>query len=919
MNHFKDFELGCTFHPYQQKALETLWQRIEANENATQAPPRSPQHLLLLAPPGSGKTLMGLACALRRGHKTLILSPNTTLQYQWAKQWNTHAVSFSELLNPAECVGFDPAEQPLILSSTYQLLSSAYRQDNTTLFADFSQYTFIILDECHHVRRQWGEAILALEHWRQRQNLPPVLRLGLTATPPIEVSNQEKEQLHQLLGDVDYAISLPAMIRSGRLAPFQDLIYLVRPSAQETRYIQSAHQSLHALQTQWAQPQDTQPGLALFAESWLLQYQDDNDKDLDLYLACLRYLHHIGILVQDIHWHPEQEESLTMDDHAALLGAYALKHLGEDHPEFETLRHSLDLLGYRYRQGRFWPIEGQVEKVLGLSSAKYDALSTILNTEYTVLHDDLRCLVLTDFALTHTPGQRSALHGLKDPDAGGALSLFRHICLHHKDLKPILMTGQYLLCCPELQDACLAYLQTHLPAYRISTQAFDLFYAIEASPGWSGKDYVATMTDFFSQGESLCLVGTRGLLGEGWDCPALNTLIDFTRTTTFVSVNQIRGRTLRKDPQSPLKVANQWDVVALIPELESGLKDLERWQRKHQHYYGLCDDGLIEKGVGHVHASFTRRDPQELFLHLDDLNSVMLARATQRLQTYDQWKIGSPYQDRHQDTLQITPPALSPPSHLKTGTQNTASSPEANQLNLQALPAQVTQTQDLRQRWISTRKGQLASVFFMGHAALWSYGFFLNTPLFFHMVGCSFALWFTTALTENWQEAQLKRWATQRHALPSQSLLEALGKALWEACLILEKPDDTQSTERQQQLQQEAWQMLTREDGTLRFISLGTPARHRQWQVAFQELLAPLQKQRYWLSFYSESQIWYLPVPHLFGRSKRRAHVLVECLKPVLGEIELHYMRQDASKALLPKYQLQRPLPLHIQEISVWS
>lgn len=41
-------------------------------------------------------------------------------------------------------------------------------------------------------------------------------------------------------------------------------------------------------------------------------------------------------------------------------------------------------------------------------------------------------------------------------------------------------------------------------------------------------------------------MGTRALLGEGWDTPAVNCLVDLTVATTGVSVRQMRGRSLRR-------------------------------------------------------------------------------------------------------------------------------------------------------------------------------------------------------------------------------------------------------------------------------------------------------------------------------------------------------------------------------------
>ena len=50
-------------------------------------------------------------------------------------------------------------------------------------------------------------------------------------------------------------------------------------------------------------------------------------------------------------------------------------------------------------------------------------------------------------------------------------------------------------------------------------------------------------------------------------------------------------------------MANNWDVVCIAPQLEKGLNDYHRFVRKHDCFFGISDDGHIERGVGHVHPS----------------------------------------------------------------------------------------------------------------------------------------------------------------------------------------------------------------------------------------------------------------------------------------------------------------------------
>jgi hypothetical protein len=73
-----------------------------------------------------------------------------------------------------------------------------------------------------------------------------------------------------------------------------------------------------------------------------------------------------------------------------------------------------------------------------------------------------------------------------------------------------------------------------------------------------------------------CLIGTRALLGEGWDAPAVNVVIDLTAATTPTSVVPARGRALRLDAGWPGKVADNWSVVCVTGDHPMGAAAFER-------------------------------------------------------------------------------------------------------------------------------------------------------------------------------------------------------------------------------------------------------------------------------------------------------------------------------------------------------
>ncbi len=160
---------------------------------------------------------------------------------------------------------------------------------------------------------------------------------------------------------------------------------------------------------------------------------------------------------------------------------------------------------------------------------------------------------------------------------------------------------------------------------------------------WIPRYYSMMITEFFQNGLTKCLIGTRGLLGEGWDASKINVLIDLTTVTTSMSINQLRGRSIRLDKEWPEKVANNWDIVCLAEEFTNGFADYNRFKKKHKQLYGVCDDGAIEKGVGHVHAAFTEAQPEGISEGMAIFNEEMLRRSRNRVRSRDLWGIGQPF------------------------------------------------------------------------------------------------------------------------------------------------------------------------------------------------------------------------------------------------------------------------------------
>lgn len=614
----------------------------------------------VVLPPGVGKTRLGVEAALRRDGKAVVLGPNTAIQTQWESEARALGVATGvdrELgarltaLTYQSLAVFDPDAEVDEEGSEGDSLLARLHPNGQELVATLRAAgpILVVLDECHHLLDVWGWLLAEL-----LEGLPEATVLGLTATPPGALTTDQATLVADLFGETVYEATIPAAVREGELAPFAESVWLTTPTPGERDWLQEQATRFTELSTRL-----TDPGFgSLSFLTWLDRRFVHSDvpwsgllrREPRLCAAALR-MHHHGLLAlpPGAGLGEEYRREPDADDWMVLLEDWMTHHLlrtgsAADEQVVDAVRRALPSIGYRWTRAGIRPGRTPVDRVLARSAAKADGAVEIVRSESTSLGPRMRTLVLCDHERAGPTGGAD-LDGVLDPQSGAAQTMLARLAADPDlvGLHPLLVTARTVAGTSEALADLRAFVADHdadLGA-ALEVRADPDTIATLSGP-WTSRTWLPLVTQFFESGRSQILVGTRGLLGEGWDARRITALVDLTAVTTTTAVVQARGRALRLDPQWPEKVAINWSVVCVADGHPKGTNDWDRLVRKHRGFLGVDDTGTIIDGVAHIDPAFSpyAPPPTDSFA---GVNARMLARADDRPRLRELWRVGSPY------------------------------------------------------------------------------------------------------------------------------------------------------------------------------------------------------------------------------------------------------------------------------------
>lgn len=869
----RDIYFRKTWRSYQARVLEDLAMHL------------GDHHLHIIAAPGSGKTVLGLEVVRRLGKPALIFSPTLTIRDQWGERFAS--LFCPEGYETTPLISKDILSPKLLTLSSYQGLHSAYtghralgEEDEehdesppaTTghkkaLIATLKAYGIktIVVDEAHHLRNEWWKCLLDLKKQLGRPEI-----VALTATPPVDVSPWEWERYQELCGPIDSEITVPELVKEKNLCPHQDYIYFSSPAPHEKQTLKAFRDNVREVTGQICRDAD------FLASLQSHPYVNDPKQHLDDILADPAFFSSIIVFIR--HTQKRISRKLmkvlgvrgkripTLNDEwlEILLTGCLYQHtktfpngIGLSKDMIDTLKR-IGALEKRTVQFRS---TASIKKLLTSSISKLDSIQTIVQLEHQSLQADLRMVILTDYIRkADLPKTVDDLQPLKRIGVIPIFEVLRRRCL---GIRLGVLSGSLVI----LPAASVALFKTIAQECAIDYERIRFtplhcdsdYVLVEAGGAQSGV--VKAMTCLFNRGGVEVLVGTKSLLGEGWDAPSINSLILASFVGSYMLSNQMRGRAIRTQEKNPDKTSNIWHLVCMEDETDAMSDDYAMIRRRFKSYVGISfKDVAIENGLERLGID----KPPFGSRKLKAMNQQMVAYAMDRAGMRRRWQEAF----AANETAQMVEELQSPDSLLPSRLMFTKT---IKALLYEGLFAALYVFSHFQYRGDADTDGKFVALFFcvaFGLSALAGLPFFIKALYLFLRYG------------------------------PVALSMRQIGRALLDA---LVNTGDIQTPKHKMGVKVEKL-----EGGFVSCsLSGATIFEKSLFLDALQEILEPIENPRYLLMrmslFYGLRRKDYHAVPALLGKRKETAEFFADRWKRYLGSSHLIYTRSVEGRQVLVK------------------
>jgi hypothetical protein len=282
-----------------------------------------------------------------------------------------------------------------------------------------------------------------------------------------------------------------------------------------------------------------------------------------------------------------------------------------------------------------------MKRIMASSFGKMGSIAEIVWNEHAALGEDLSMVILADYVRSEA---------LKDDNFSkiGVVPIFQRIVkdmginpndddlVQQKIGTIAVLTGKLKI----IPKPLISLIETQVPCQFIDIPVTGYVEIKTTSPHES--ELVSIITRLMNEKIVNIIIGTAALLGEGWDCPAVNSLILASFVGSYMLSNQMRGRAIRSD-KTKEKVANIWHLVSLTRQeydrkimLNSTIEfsDYQLIKRRFQSFLGIAySNNHIQNGIERLDVI----NDKNLAYEYEQINKEMYRISRTRKNTKKRW------------------------------------------------------------------------------------------------------------------------------------------------------------------------------------------------------------------------------------------------------------------------------------------
>lgn len=642
----ENFKFKGNFRKYQNEVLKEFEKHIKDKK------------INVVAAPGSGKTILGLQMICKLNEHVLILAPTITIRNQWKERFigyyveegmNIDFISDDVYnLNKFNIVTYQALHYALNKKKIKEEQNELEEEESTTrIKTDEIDYNLIqelknkkiktiVLDEAHHLRAEWWKSLSEVI-----DSIEDVKVISLTATPPYDVDEAEWKKYEEICGPIDAEISVPELVATGDLCPHQDYVIFNTVTSKELSEIKTIRNNIDEFIVRLKQNSEF---VQMIKQNEVFSQTKIDEElilnDVKYYSSLIIFLNSLGIninkelvkLISGTNVIPKFNKEWA----EILLENVIYVHKNEylqNEQLIKSIKKELEILGCTEKRKVYLKDVRMIKKLMASSISKLDSIDQIVKKEYEALKEDLSMVILADYV------RYDYLEcNIEQINKIGVVPIFRRLIDKNISNNVAVLTGKLKI----VPKNIIPYIKEQLKLINIEDDnifydlSIDKNYVIIKGSKKVENAIVNIVTECINLKKINIVIGTVSLLGEGWDAPAVNSLILASYVGSFMLSNQMRGRAIRKS-RNQNKTANIWHLASLakIGNNELDLSDLEALQRRFKGFVGIgYYDDVIQDGMERLDII----DIEKLKKNHNEVNEEMYKIALNRELMSKRWK-----------------------------------------------------------------------------------------------------------------------------------------------------------------------------------------------------------------------------------------------------------------------------------------